>query len=410
MNQNLNKILVTLMATACLLVAISYAQSGTGGTGMPGPPGAGMPPSPSTGKRDMPLGDQSTETKQQSALPTVTVVQAESANHQAKVVGYGETSPHFHLKLASEVSGQVLHLAPKLASGERFKKGELLLEVEQTSYRQALNSAEYELNVAETELLEASLNAKQAKSEWQRSGLQGEPESALVLHEPQLRTAQAKVTLGKQTLAKAKAELDKTRITAPFNALVVSRDVQPGSYVQSGTQLLELYSTDRVEVSIPLSEAQWQILPSPDELSNQNWPVQLSSSDGKNIWEGYIARSEQHLDTQNRQRALVVAVDTPLDLPTPLYPGTFVSAEIPGRVVSQTWQIPLSSITQDSTIWIVDSGKLKSLSVEILFSDKTSVYIHPIDGIDKPQVVVHPLSSYLPEMRVEQRLQDQQSG
>jgi hypothetical protein len=106
----------------------------------------------------------------------------------------------------------------------------------------------------------------------------------------------------------------------------------------------------------------------------------------------------------------VVAVDTPLDQPIPLYPGTFVRAEIPGRVVSQTWQIPLSSITQDSTIWIVDSGKLKSLSVEILFSDSASVYIHPVENIEKPYVVVHPLSSYLPKMRVEQRLQDQYSG
>jgi RND family efflux transporter MFP subunit len=409
MSHNLKKILVTLLATACLLAAITYAQSGTSGAGMPTPPGVGMPP-PSGGKMSVSAGKKPTEAKQQTRLPTVTVVQAEPADHQAQVVGYGETTPHFHLKLASEVSGLVMHLAPKLASGERFSKGDLLLEVEQTSYRQALHSAEYELNVAETELLEASLNAKQAKLEWQRSGLQGEPESALVLHEPQLQTAQAKVALGKQTLFKAQTDLKKTHITAPFNALVVSRDVQPGSYVQTGTQLLELYSTDRVEVSIPLSQAQWDVLPSPDQLATQNWPVQLSSSDGKNTWRGYIARAERHLDRENRQRSLVVAVDTPLDQPIPLYPGTFVRAEIPGRVVSQTWQIPLSSITQDSTIWIVDSGKLKSLSVEILFSDSASVYIRPVENIEKPYVVVHPLSSYLPEMRVEQRLQDQHSG
>jgi RND family efflux transporter MFP subunit len=399
---------VTLLAAACLLAAIAYAKSGTTTGGMPPPPGGGPPPQGEP--MSAPPKQQRNAPKQQSTRPIVTVVKAETSDHQAQVVGYGESVPRFHLKLTSEVSGRVLRLASNLVTGERFNKGELLLELEDTSYRETLRSAEYELKVAEVELLEASLNAKQAKSEWQRSGLQGEPESALVLHEPQLKTAQAKVTLGKQTLTKARIELEKTHITAPFNALVVSRDVQPGSYVQSGSQLIELYSTDRVEIFIPLSESQWEILPSADEISSQNWPVQLHSSDGQHSWSGYIARSEQHLDTQNRQRSLVVAVDTPLDLAQPLYPGTFVSAAIPGRVVSETWQIPLSSITQDSTIWIVESGALKSLPVKILFSEKASVYIHPVKGIDNPFVVVHPLSSYLPGMRVEQRVRDQSNG
>jgi RND family efflux transporter MFP subunit len=341
-----------------------------------------------------------------SNAPTVSVVKVTATDHQASVVGYGESAPRYHLKLVAEVSGRVTRISPKLETGSRFDKGELLVELEDTSYKQALASAQYDMHDAEVEMLQETLDAEQAKDEWKRSGLKGDPESPLVLHEPQLKAAKAKLDMVRQSVDTASADLDKTRITAPFDALVVSRDIQPGSYASTGTQLVELYSTDRLEASIPLSDSQWDKLPAPAELLAGNWPVRLLSDDGEHSWEGYVTRIEQHVNSEDRQRALIVAVDNPLDQEIPLYPGTFVRAAIPGRRVSGVWRIPESSLTQDMTIWYVDeSSQLVKVQADVLFADSESVYIRPIESIDSASVAIYPLSSYLPGMRVEAKFQ-----
>jgi RND family efflux transporter MFP subunit len=342
-----------------------------------------------------------------SNAPRVTVVHVAPSNYQTSVVGHGEATPRYHLKLVAEVSGRVTRLSPKLETGARFDNGELLVELDDTSYKQALASAQYDLHDAEVAMLEETLNAEQAKDEWVRSGLKGDPESALVLHEPQLKAAKSKLAMVRQSVAKASADLSKTRITAPFDALVVNRDIQPGSYASAGTQLMELYNTDIIEASIPLSDTQWDKLPSPAELLTGKWPVQLLSDDGERSWEGYVSRIEQHINSENRQRALIIAVDNPLDQEIPLYPGSFVRAKIPGRHISGVWRIPESSLTQDMTIWYLDaSSQLAKAPADVLFADNESIYIRPIESIDNTSVVIYPLNSYLPGMRVEAQLQE----
>uniref|UniRef100_UPI0040482247 efflux RND transporter periplasmic adaptor subunit n=1 Tax=Shewanella sp. TaxID=50422 RepID=UPI0040482247 len=144
----------------------------------------------------------------------------------------------------------------------------------------------------------------------------------------------------KQALKKAQQDLAYTQITAPFDALIVSRDVQPGSYVQTGTQLGALYSVAEVEVSVPLSEQQWQNLPAFDNatLAKTPWKVSIQSSDGLTQWPGYIERVEQHLTQTSRQRSLIVVVDNPLEQPIDLYPGTFVKTVIAGQAIDNLWQ------------------------------------------------------------------------
>jgi RND family efflux transporter MFP subunit len=388
-----------LIAGGCVLAAITVARSDFANPGPTEP----KPGSPNTVIRQEAKGSPQKNTN----APKVTVVKVTPSDHQASIIGYGETAPRYHLKLVAEVSGRVTGLSPKLDTGSRFEKGELLVELDGTSYKQALASAQYDLQDAKVEMLQETLDAEQAKDEWKRSGLKGDPESALVLHEPQLKAAKSKLDMAKQSVATASADLAKTRITAPFDALLVSRDIQPGGYASTGTQLVELYSTDRINASIPLSDTQWDKLPPPAELLTGKWPVRLLSDDGERAWEGYVARIEQHVNSENRQRALIVAVDNPLDQEIPLYPGTFVRAEIPGRYISGVWQIPESSLTQDMTIWYVDdSSQLAKAPADVAFTDNKSVYIRPIESIDSSSVAIYPLSSYLPGMRVEAQLQE----
>lgn len=277
-----------------------------------------------------------------SVAADVSVMRVATATLAPTLEAFGAAQSHYQLTLVSEVAGQVASLSDKLESGQLVKQGEALLQLEDSAYREALASAEAELASARLELLEVEREAEQAKREWEASGLEGEPDSPLVLYGPQLAEARASVTEYAAAVASARRDLEQTRLRAPFDALVVSRSVSPGSYLQSGDEVAELYSTDRVEIELLLSQRDWNQLPDSDRLLAGDWPVALSAVESGARWQGHVLRVEHHQDDTSRQRALIVAVDQPLAQEPELTPGTFVRAEIPGREQADLWQLPPS--------------------------------------------------------------------
>ncbi|MBW3695913.1 efflux RND transporter periplasmic adaptor subunit [Vibrio sp. T187] len=351
-----------------------------------------------------------------SQLQQVAVINTQLGDYQAEVVGYGEAAPRYELMLATEVSGHVETISGKFESGQVVKKGEVIATIDATSYQQAVTLAKANLAQAQLDLLEEQRQGEQAKSEWQRSGLSGEPDSPLVLRKPQLAQVTAALENAQLDLKKAQQDLEKTQVTAPFDALVVTRDVQPGSYVQTGTQVATLYSIDEVEILIPLSESQWSSLPSFDneQLKNTPWPVTLKSSDGTHQWQGYVERIEQHLSQETRQRSLVVVVDQPLEQSVDLYPGTFVTASISGKQLEQLWQLPSSALSQQGELWFVDQqGLLTNTKADTVFEKDGYIYVSPSVDVSpnqtissntleghSAQVVKRPLSSFQSGMKV----------
>ena len=204
-----------------------------------------------------PKGEQSGNTQ----LAQVGVIDVTADSYNAKVRGYGQVVPQDSLSLVAQVSGQVTDISSSFKTGALVANNTVLARIDDTNYQQALASANATYQAAVVSLEEERLQGIQAKDEWTRSGLDGEPLSALVLREPQLKAAQATLDEAEQSVNSAKRDLAFTSLRAPFNALVVSRDIALGSYVQAGSAVATLYSADIAEVAIGLSPSQWAQLP-----------------------------------------------------------------------------------------------------------------------------------------------------
>ena len=336
-------------------------------------------------------------------LPDVVVLTVTDATYNASISGYGETQTHYSLTLTAQTSGEVIKQSAQLETGYQVKKGEVLVQLEDSDYQSAVADAKSTLASAKLDLLEEEREASQAQAEWQASGLSGEPDSDLVLHEPQLESARAAVVKAQAALTSAEKDLSRTKITSPFDAIVVERFTAPGSYLQVGSQVATLYSTDMIEVPVPLSTRDWAHLPETTDPADSSWPVQLKSVEGAETWSGRILRTEQHVDTTTRQRTLLVAVDSPFEQTPPLLPGTFVEVGINGSDVDNVWKLPNSALSQRGEIWYVTNGILARFATEPLFSNDSSIYVKvPKELAQTPtKIVVHPLSSYLPGMKVQ---------
>lgn len=349
--------------------------------------------------------EMTTET-QRLDLPQISVTSANIGAFQAEIVGFGEARAMQELTLTSEVTGKIIALASDFNVGEMIPRGTVIAQLDSTNYQQALASAQATLAQAQLDLLEEERQSTQALNEWNRSGIEGQPASPLVLRTPQLALAKAKVTSAQADVAKAQRDLDNTAIRAPFDALVVSRDIQPGSILQNGSQVATLFSTDKVEIRIPLNDAQWSNLPRPATLSYEHQDVTLMSTSGDMAWRGTVERVEQHLSSDTRQRALIVSVSNPFEYAQGLYPGTFVRAEIRGQARDNLWEVPASAISQQGEIWFVEgNGELHKTKAYRTFDVGEHSYVKPLDIEPDAikQIVKRPLSHFQEGMVVTPR-------
>jgi len=370
-----------LLASLTVVAVVAYSLYAAGAQG-PAPPKAAAEP----------------------VRPDVSVVVVRPGAYRAEVSGYGAAEPHYALDLTAQVSGQVTEVSASLEPGERVAHGQLLARLEDSDYRAAVASAEYELASARQTLLEEDRERVQAKAEWDASGLGGRPESALVLRGPQVATAKANVANAEAAVAGARIDLDQTNILAPFDALVVARSVAPGSYVQAGGEIATLYSTDRVEITVALSARDWANLPDMATLRGADGPmVTLTDVAAGQRWTGRVLRAEGHRSETTRQRNLVIGVQTPLDRTPALFPGTFLDVHIPGRSVDGLWKLPSTALSQQGEIWIVDADDaLRSLPADLVFTNRDAVFVRVPEGLgdDDQRVLVHPLNSYVTGMTV----------
>ncbi|HCD04670.1 MULTISPECIES: efflux RND transporter periplasmic adaptor subunit [unclassified Methylophaga] len=335
--------------------------------------------------------------------PEVSVKTVTPGRYQSRISAFGSTEAHYSINLSAQVAGQVEQISPQFESGFRLKKDQEMLRLENSDYRAAVAAAKQQVAEARLLYLQEERQGLQAQAEWLASGLEGDPDSDLVLRVPQLASAEASLANAEALLASAEKDLQQSLIRAPFDALVITRDVSPGSYLQTGTQVASLYSTDRVEVKVSLSDREWQSLPEPEMLKTGEWPVDLHAVEGDASWQGKVLRVEQHLDGTTRQRSLIVGVENPLDQQPVLYPGVFVEVSLGGRQMDELWQVPTSSLSQRGEIWYVTADmELAKFATSPVFSDERSIYINPPENLKATanQILLQPISSYIEGMAV----------
>ncbi|MEM9557989.1 MAG: efflux RND transporter periplasmic adaptor subunit [Acidobacteriota bacterium] len=344
-----------------------------------------------------------------AAPPIVTVLPSRATTARPEVRARGEVRARFRTVLSAEIAGALVSISRQAHSGRRVTEGTALMTLDDSRYRGAVASARADLEKARLLVEEEDLRARQAIADWGRIDASGDP-SRFLLREPQKRSAQLAVEAAQAALLEAEKNLARTVIRAPFDAAVVRRLAPLGSYVQPGTELIELDSSERVELRLPLTPADWALLPPEGELLAQRWPVELSTGGREpRRWRGRVSRIERHVVTETRQRALVVTVPNPLEQDPPLYPGTFVRATLLGRELAEVLDLPAHVVTEQGEIWFVDGeGLLAKTAVDARPGADGRVLVTApaeLQG-DALEVVAHPMASYLPGLPVQKEVAD----
>jgi RND family efflux transporter MFP subunit len=344
------------------------------------------------------------ERSEQTALgPLVEVVVAEPTELPVGVRGHGEVTAKRTVNLVPEVSGRVLEVHPSMVAGGFFRVGETLVSLDARDYELAVDRARAAVARAEVALERESAEAEVARQEWDALNPGEAPPSGLVVREPQVRQAEAELEAARADLAVAELNLERTKLSLPFDGVVVSENVDIGQFATVGSVLATVYSTDLVEVRVPLEDRElaWFEAPLRPGGRGPDATVITRFAGQEHRWSGRVARLEAEVDRASRMVNVVVEVPRPFDPSDerpPLLPGMFVDVVIDGRIVSSVVPVPRYAI-HDGAVWVAEDGRLRIRPVEVVRSEREITWIG--GGLTAgDEVIVSPLDAVTDGMEI----------
>lgn len=317
--------------------------------------------------------------------PLVEAVEVSPSDLQISIEAEGEVSPSISVELLSEVSGRVIEVHPSLVAGGRFRAGQVLVRIDPRDYELAVDRAKAAVARAQVSLEREKAEAEAARAEWQ--ALEGDQTPPpLLVRDPQIRQARAEVAAAEADLATARLALDRTRLSLPFDGIVISETVDPGQLLPQGRSVARVYGTEAVEIRLPLADGELAWLDLGESLLGKGRgqgpkaEVRAEIFGQKQTWTGRVERLEGQVDPRSRVVHLVVKVDRPFDGEVPLMPGTFVEVAIEGKQLQQVFEIPRHALRGDDQVWIERDGVLEVRRVEVARKDRHRAYVR--EGLD----------------------------
>lgn len=326
----------------------------------------------------------------------VNVTEVEAGTFAPTIVAMGTVRPAKDVVLRPRVSGEIIERADAFTPGGFVEKGDVLLRIDPADFQNRLQQRKSELQQAIAELKIETGRQQNAAREFELlernlTGMKRE----LILRQPQLRAARARVESARAAVEQAELDLERTTVTAPFDAHILSRNVNLGSQVSPDEPLGRLVglNTYWVETEVPLSRLQRLTFPRGPNETGSEVRIRNATAWPEGVYRtGYLYRLIGELEGRTRMARVLVAVDDPMgyrtdaaDLPA-LMIGAYVEARIVSRPLSDVVRLSRDYVREGDTVWVMEDDKLSIREVKIAFQNQEYAFIR--DGLDASDRVV----------------------
>jgi len=383
------------------------------------------------------------EAKQSERVLHVQGVIVKAEDTQTTLSGYGEVKPIKTVAIAPEVSGRVVYVHPRLEVGGIIPRGQTLFKVDSRIYAATQKEAVAALHQLENTVLRLEKqyaldrerqvtierNRELARQEFQRlqqlyevnnvgtlSGVDKAEQAynaaidtadqlarALALYPLQIQEINSSIEAAQARIAIAAVNLERCRITAPFDGRVKGSSVEMGQIVSPGQPVITLADDTSLEIQVPLDSRdarQWLQLKTNPSNGSGSWfskplPVscRITWTDNPEAppWVGKMDRVVQ-FNSQTRTLTVAVQIKPREQAPHPersfpLVEGMFCRVDIPGKSLRNVVKLPRWSVSFDNTVYVAnDQNRLMTVPVTVVRSEGEDVFISK--GLNPGQTVI----------------------
>ena len=373
--------------------------------------------------------------KTESELPRVlSVIAAPELDVEPRVVGFGTAQYAKKWRAVSQVSGRIKEIHAEFRPGTIILADEVLLKIDDADYRSAAEELaayieEKEAEIAQLEqtkinydktlaieqsamsVMEVemkrtrSLVARNAESQSaidtaRRSQIAQQKtiqdiENSKSLIEPQILALKASIRQSTAQLEKAKRDIERSEIRAPFTMRIGDVDLELDQYVAANEALFEGFSFADMEIEVQVSMhdiTRLQAVPPADQPPPEEFTmdimrnifpisptVEISGGESNAVYEARFLRVREIVDAQTRQLGIVIGVKNKPKLTdgrprAAVLEGAFCKVTLRGESIGKHVVVPRTAL-HGKTIYVVDEdSRLAKHEVELeFFQDDVAV-------------------------------------
>lgn len=328
------------------------------------------------------------------AVTQVEIIEISPATHQPSVTSFGTVQPHFETTLTPQVDGLITQVSDQFEVGKQIRQGTPLVWIDERSYNSLLIQQQAALADAELVYETEKVTAEQMADDWTASGRDLANASDFVLRKPQIKAALAQIESMKASVRKAKADLARTVISSPFDAIVTSRTASVGNLASAQQAVGTLISTAKAAIHIPLNPSQTIRL----DLSQKLEATLTNPSNPDQTWKGTVTRIEPTIGEGQTTTAIIEVTKPFADPAQKLAIGLFVNAEITSIPLTDTLKIPATAYVNDSFFWALDENDtLHKITAQRIASAGEELYLKTLNTQDLAppyRIISRPLTNF----------------
>ena len=300
----------------------------------------------------------------------VTTLAVEPKRISSNLEIQGRLAAFRKIDIFSEVSGRLLETGRPFKKGTFFRKGDLLLKIDDGEAQLSLKSQKSSLVNAIIQMFpDLKIDYPASFDQWKNYVDNYNVDRSLSpLPEPlsdQERFFVSSKNLHTQyyNIKSQEERLSKYTVNAPFSGVLTEADIYPGSLVRSGQKMGALMSTSSYELEATV------LLSNLKHIKVGN-TVDLHSTELEGGWKGKVKRVSDQIDPTTQTVLVYIGVSGPN-----LREGMYLRGNIKGKAVDNALEIPRDLIVNQNEVFLIDGGStLKTHNVEIVtMSDEYAV-------------------------------------
>ncbi|GAK60083.1 efflux transporter, RND family, MFP subunit [Candidatus Vecturithrix granuli] len=307
--------------------------------------------------------------------PAVTVEIAEVQQKTIQDIGQftGSLLPTSQFIVTPKVSGRIEQLLVNI--GDRVERGQLIAKLDDEAFRQAVDKAKAELEVAKANLVETQSALEITRRDFERAKTLSQSnilsQSNLDMAEAKYnaavasqKVARATVTNRQSGLDTAKLNLSYTEITADWNSgsdtrVVGERFVDEGAILKANDSIVSLLDLSTIISEINVIERDYFRIRQGQEA------VIMTDAFPGTPFIGKVARIAPLLQEQSRQARVEIEIPNPEEL---LKPGMFVRVRLQFENIENATVVPMSALVkreEQQGVFVADTNNMTARFVPV---------------------------------------------
>lgn len=308
----------------------------------------------------------------QSSIEFVPVLEAFNVERSQTLSSYGQVTPNVQMDVMFEVQGKLKKGDLRLRPGTKFRKGQVLYEVDNKEAILLLQSRKIAFkNLTNQILADIDLDYNSELAKWS-SFYTGISASKFLPKLPSFSSAKEERFVNSRGLLaeyygirSTEERLLKYYYTAPFSGTVVATYTEPGALASPGMRIATIVKTGDFEVKIPVT------VEDVDQY-NSAGEVVFMNEKSEEIGKGKLSRISDVINQRTQSVDAYFSIQ-PLSKVS-LYSGMFVSIGVESSIIAKSVALPRMAV-ENNSVAIVSDSSVQEKKVQIIGRQSDSVFV-----------------------------------